>query len=59
MSRLLRVQTLALVWPETLIHSHRLSYAAIEFEPAQFVLESRGRLSLVLVWPEAILVDES
>ena len=27
-----RVQTLALVWPETLMRSHRLSCALIEFQ---------------------------
>ena len=43
------VQTLALVWPETLMRSQRLSCALIEFEPAQIFHESRREFSLV--WP--------
>ena len=35
---LMRVQTLALVWPETLMHFRRLVCALIDFEPAQFFL---------------------
>ena len=63
-STLMRVPTLDLVWPETLLHSHRLSYALIHFERAQFfmrvdesflsfVVTLYGLSStLVLVWPE-------
>ena len=39
--KLLRVQTLALVLPETLMHSHRLLWATIDFEHAQFSHESQ------------------
>ena len=43
---LLRVQTLALVWPETLMRSQRLSCALIKFESVHIVLESRWEFSL-------------
>ena len=49
-----RVQTLALVWPETLLRSQRLSCVLVEFEPAQIFLESRREFSLV--WPELVIV---
>ena len=35
----------------------RLSYALIKFEPAQGFSKSRREFSLV--WPEAMIVDES
>ncbi len=38
---LMRVQTLALVWYGTRLHSHRLSCALIDFERAQIFRESR------------------
>ena len=42
---MLRVQTLALVWPETLMRSlQRLSCALVEFEPAQVFLENSMRV---------------
>ena len=37
----MRVQAIALVWSETLMHSHRLSCALIDFERAQIYHESR------------------
>ena len=48
---LLRFQTLALVWPETLMHSRRLSCALIEFLNLLKVVESFLSATPVLVWP--------
>ena len=55
--QLTRVQTLTPVWPETLMRSHRLSCALIEFEPAETVLESCREFSLV--WPTLIRVEKN
>ncbi len=54
---LMRVQTLTLVWHGTLMHSHRLSCALIDFERVHIFHESRWEFSLV--WPELVIVDES
>ena len=55
---LFRVQTLALVWPETLMRSQRLSCDLIKFEPA---LESRQEFSLVFFpkWWQSTRVEEN
>ena len=53
----MRVQTLAFVWPETLMCSHRLLCVLIEFETVQIFHESGREFSLV--WPEVMIVDES
>ena len=50
-------QAHALVWPETLMRSQRLSCALIEFEPAQFFIESRREFSLV--WSELMTAKEN
>ena len=67
----MRVQTLALVWPETLMHSRRLSCALIDLKRAQiftrvdenfhsFVVTLDGLLTtLVLIWPELTIVNAS
>jgi len=49
----MRVQTLDLIWPQTVMRSRRLSPALIEFEPAQIFVESRQEFSLV--WPAFVL----
>ena len=40
----MRVETLAPVWPETLMRSHRLSCALVDFERAQIFHEESMRV---------------
>ena len=49
----MRVQTLALVWPLSLMRSQRLSPNLIGFEPAQIFVESRQEFCLV--WAAFVL----
>ena len=51
----MRVQTLALVWPETLMRSHRLSRTLIDFERAQIFHESQ----LMRVLKFEVTLDDS
>ena len=64
----MRVQTVALIWSETLMDRHRLSCVLIDFERTQVFHESLDlptlftaglSTTLVLVWLELMIVDES